>query len=134
MPELLKPFDRKKGVINPKILKSRLEILNYAITEYGMSDKFGTTVIHSWNNFQSIMSFISPFVGYNNNDVRDLAYSIVAQVCIAEGESFTITYTNSMRDAQKEILKKKIELLGGVKATGKSKKSIKSKGISTLVK
>ena len=35
------------------------------------------------------MSFVSPFVENTSNDVRDLAYSIVAQVCIAEGESYT---------------------------------------------
>ena len=40
LPELLKPFDQKKGgIINPKILKSRLEILNFAISEYGISDR-----------------------------------------------------------------------------------------------
>lgn len=46
--ELVKPFEKKKGgVIHPKIMKSRLEILNFAISEYGISDqgdKFGSTV------------------------------------------------------------------------------------------
>lgn len=70
------------------------------------------------------MSFVQPMIDNTNNDVRDLAYKIVAQICIHEGESYASEYTNSMRDAQKEILSKKIASLGGTKRSGKG--SVKS--------
>jgi len=70
------------------------------------------------------MSFVKPLIENTNSDVRDLAYTIVAQICINEGESYTSEYTNSIRDAQKEILLKKITNFGGAKSA--KKVSIKS--------
>lgn len=64
---------------------------------------------------------MQPLIDNTNNDVRDLAYTIAARICINEGESYTSEYTKSMRDAQKEILSKKIASLGGTR-----KSSIKS--------
>ena len=72
------------------------------------------------------MSFVKPLIDNTNSDVRDLAYTIFAQICINEGESYTSEYTYSIRDAQKEILSKKIATFGGAKSVGKvSNKSAK---------
>ena len=55
----------------------------------------------------------------------------MAQICITLGDSFPKESTSFMRDAQKEILSKKINSLGGLKpiqaSSSKSSKFSKSK-------